>query len=280
VRDAGVTVEDLTAATPEVDVWVTVAPWPQLAADARAFAGSDVALPPLSSTRGSRVLARSPVVAVAHEDRPSLDQICDGQTASWTCLADHAGQPWQELGGDPAWGTVDVALPDPAMRVDGLLTLLQMTGAYFDGAAVTGQRLEQADYAAWLSDLAREVEVDTSPLVGMLRTGPAEYEFTGALESEVVQRRTASRAGELDVSRLPPPVTAEVVAVGYGAVDTETVDAVGDLLAAPLADAGWWVDGTAPSPGPTGAAPTGGTGLPSATVLEGLRRMWIEARGA
>lgn len=276
VADAGTTVERLASAAPDVDVWVTVAPWPQLAADARAFA--DAAVPPLSSTPGSRVLGRSPVVMVAHDDRAAaLEPVCEDLQLDWPCLAEHAGEPWADLDGDPSWGTVDVGLPDPATRVDGLLALTQATGAFFGGAELTSRALDGPEFSAWLSELARAVEVEPPPLGQMLLTGPAEYEFAGALEAEAVQRRGAPRAAELDVGRLQPPVTAEVVAVGYGGMDGATVDAVGDLVADALAGAGWWVDGQQAPQGAAGAAPDGG--VPSATVLEALRQRWIEVRG-
>lgn len=277
IEDAQVTVERLATGEPDFDVWVTVAPWPRMAAAAREFA--DVALPPLASTPGTSPLARSPVVAAAQADRAAaLAPTCDGGQLTWTCVTTSAGQPWDDLGGDPRWSSIDVGLPDPATRVDGLLTLTQMAADVLGDGAFTGPQLQTPAFTSWLSQLARGVEVEPPPLGRMLLTGPADYEFTGALEAEVVRRREAPRAADLEVQRLPPPVTATVVVVGYGGLAASAVDDVGERLRTPLAEAGWWVDDAAPPPGATGPAPRS-PALPSATTLEALRREWIAARG-
>lgn len=280
VEDVATTVDRFAERDPGVDVWLTLTPWPELAAAGRARQG----LPDVAAT-SSPVLGRSPLVVVARQDRlRALEPTCDGGSLTWRCIGDAAGRTWTELGGDPAWGRVKIGLDRPERSAEGLLTLAQATSDYFDGQTWTSRSLGATDYFSWLSGLGAAVEQPTgqTPLERMLLTGGADFEITGALEATAVPllRSASQRAAALAVRPGGPVVTADVVVVGYGEAGTPAVDAVAAQASDALADTGWRIGGAPPpSETPVPALPDE-NGLPSAAALEALRQLWIEvARG-
>jgi hypothetical protein len=276
VEDAATTLSRFAQPEPEVDVWLTVVPWAEIASLTRSAAG----LPELAGAR-SDVLARSPMLVAARADRAdALAAACDGDV-TWPCLGERAGQPWDDLGGPSAWGTVDVGLDRPATRVDGLLALAQATSAFFDGEGFNSQALADPAYVAWLSELARAVEAPTAgdPFEQLLLTGAATVEFAPVLEATAVPllRSAPERAEDVALLTLDPTVTADVVAAGYGPSAQAAADAVAEQVADGLTASGW-------RPPSTGAAPSelasltlpDGNGVSSAAALEALRRTWME----
>jgi hypothetical protein len=279
VEEAAATVARFGDPQPPFDVWLTIDPWPTLAANTRARAGQGE-LP----QQASAVLARSPVVLAAHADRVAPMQEACGGTLTWRCLAERADEPWADLGGESTWGRVKVGLDRPDERVGGLLALTQATASYFDGAPFNTQSLRSPDYFAWLSDLAAAAVTTStgqSPMERMLLTGSAEYEFVGVLESGAVSllRQAPGRAGQIEIQRLEPVVTADVVAVGYGPGAADAVAGVAEQVAEPLAAAGWRVPDAAPPSEVESAALPGDNGLPSPAVLEALQQTWVEVTG-
>ena len=280
VEDAATTVERFAEGDPGVDVWLTLVPWPELAAAGRAQGG----LPEVAAT-SSPVLARSPAVVVARRDRlRALEPTCDDGRLTWRCVADAAGTSWADLDGDPTWGRVKVGLDRPERSAEGLLSLSQATSDFFDGEEWTSRSLGSTDYFSWLSELGAAVEqaAGQTPLERMLLTGGAEYEFAGALEATAVPllRSAPQRAGQLAVRGVGQVVTADVVVVGYGQAGSPAVEAVAAQVEGALADAGWRAGATQPpSESPVPALPDD-NGLPSPAALEALRQLWIEvARG-
>jgi hypothetical protein len=280
VEDAATTVERFAERDPGVDVWLTVAPWPELAAAGRARAG----LPEIAAT-SSTVLARSPAVVVARRDRlRALEPTCEGGRLTWRCVGDAAGRPWVEFDGDQRWGRVKVGLDHPDRSAEGLLSLSQATSDFFAGEDWNSRSLGATGYFSWLSNLGAAVEqtVAQTPLERMLLTGGAEYEITGALEATAVPllRSAPQRAAQLVVRTVEPVVTADAVVVGYGGAGTGAVDAVAAQVTTALADAGWRVADTPPPSESQIPALPEDNGLPSAAALEALRQLWIEvARG-
>jgi hypothetical protein len=280
VEEAATTVERFAEGDPGVDVWLTLAPWPELAAAGRAQGG----LPEVASM-SSPVLARSPAVVVARRDRlRALEPTCDGGRLTWRCVADAAGTSWADLGGDPTWGRVKVGLDRPERSAEGLLSLSQATSDFFDGQEWTSRSLGSTDYFSWLSELGAAVEqaAGQTPLERMLLTGGADFEFAGALEATAVPllRSAPQRAEQLAVRGVEQVVTADVVVVGYGQAGTPAVGALAAQVEGALADAGWRAGAAQPpSESPIPALPED-NGLPSAAALEALRQLWIEvARG-
>lgn len=257
------------------DVWLTIAPWPELAADARVRSGHDE-----PAERRSDVLARSPVVIAAQRSRVEvIEATCEG-AVSWRCLAEHADTPWAELGGESGWGRVKVGLDHPAERAGGLLALAQATASYFEGASYNTRSLGSADFFAWVSDLAAATGPGSgqSPFERMLLTGAADYEFVGELEAGAVPllARSPGRAEQITILRPDPVMTADVVAVGYGDAAQAAVEQVVEQVAQPLADNGWRVPG---GERPSELEPIelpDHNGVPSAPTLEALRQTWDE----
>ncbi|HSK96374.1 MAG TPA: hypothetical protein VK891_07150 [Euzebyales bacterium] len=275
VEEAGATVERFGAGELPFDVWLTLDPWPQLAADARTRSGQGE----LAEAR-SDVLARSPVVIAALRGRVEVMNDACGGAVSWSCLAEHAGTPYADIGGEAAWGRVRVGLDHPAERAGGLLALAQATGSFFEGAAYDTRTLAAADFFAWLSELAAAADSDTqqSPFERMLLTGGADYQFAGVLESVAAPllARAPGRADDIAVLRPEPVVTADVVAVGYGEQAQAAVDQLAERVAGPLAAQGWRVAGAEMPSELEAVALPDGNGLPSAATLETLRQTWDE----
>lgn len=270
-QEAAATVEGFADRDPGVDVWVTFDPWPQLAANVRAAAG----LPELAAV-SSAVLARSPVLLAAQRDRlAALEPAC-GRAVTWRCIGDRSGEPWGDLDAPAGWGDVDVAFNRPAVTAEGLLTLAQVTSAYFDGAPLTTQALGAPDYFAWLAELGRSAKQITgqTPLDRMLVTGAADVEFTGVIEAVARPRlSSASTSAErIELLELSPTVTADVRVVGYGEVGEAPVQTIAAELSEALIAAGWQRVDTASSE--SEATGTAGPAPPSAAALELLRTTW------
>lgn len=275
VEQVATTVERFDDPQLPFDVWLTLAPWPELAVDARTRSGHSE----LAEHR-SDVLARSPVVLVAQTSRvDAMNDACEG-AVSWRCLAEHADTPWADLGGSSGWGRVKVGLDHPAERAGGLLALAQATSSYFEGASYNSRSLGSADYFAWVSDLAVAAgpESDQSPFERMLLTGAADYEFVGELEARAVPllARSPGRAEQITILRPDPTVTADVVAVGYGDAAQASVEQLVEQVAQPLADQGWRVPGGEQPTELEAIAMPDHNGVPSAATLEALRQTWDE----
>lgn len=269
------TLARFTQPDPGVDVWVTVEPWPALAADARSREG----LTELTSA-SSEVLARSPLLLAARADRfEAIADACEDGEVTWRCIGDLSGDSWSDLGAPAGWGVVDVAFNAPAETAEGLLVLAQITSDYFDGAPVTGQGLRDPDYFAWMADLGRSANqvAGQTPLERMLLTGGADVEFTGVIEGTAAPllQSAPARAERIVLRDVGPPVTADVRVVGYGAAGEASVADIADVLSTPLADNGWRTVDAASSESASddGAA---GRGPASPAVLEALRQTWTE----
>jgi hypothetical protein len=276
VEEAATTVARFADREPPFDVWLTIDPWPTLAANTRERAGHG-ALP----QHVSAVLARTPVALAAAADRVAPMREACGGTVTWRCLAERADTPWVDLGGESTWGRVKVGLDRPGERAGGLLALAQATASYFDGAPFNTQSLGSPDYFAWLSDLAGGVVTTTTgqgPLERMLLTGSSEYEFVAVLESSAVSllRQAPGRAEGIELQRSEPAVTADVVAVGYGDGAEEATARIAEQVAGPLTDAGWRVPAAAPPPEAEPAELPTDNGLASPAVLEALQQTWLE----
>ena len=275
IEQASSTVQRFSDPELPFDVWLTLAPWPELAADTRVRSGHGE----LAEQR-SDVLARSPVVIAAQNNRvEALRGTCEG-TVSWRCLAEHADTPWEDLGGESGWGRVKVGLDHPAERAGGLLALAQATASYFEGASYNSRSLGSPDFFSWVSDLAAAAgaESDQSPFERMLLTGTADYEFVGELEARAVPllARSPGRAEQITILRPEPIVTADVVAVGYGDAAQASVEQIVEQVTAPLADNGWrGAGGEQPSELEAIAMPDS-NGVPSPATLETLRQTWDE----
>lgn len=284
VEDATGTVERLATAGSDVDVWVTVTPWPALAAQAATASG-----PTTEPAASSAVLARSPVVLAARRDRVAALASACGGSVTWPCLGTQAGAAWTDSGGQARWGRVKVGMQAPADTIGGSLALAQAAGAFFDGAVPTTRLLDDPSWFAWVSTFADAAAPAVDPLERMLLTGAADVEFTPVLEvaASARLRAAAARAGDIELRALDPVVTADVVVVGYGADAQAAVDRVTADLEQRLVAAGWRdpeaTGGASELPGltlpPCPDATADGcpdNGVPSGATMQRLQQTWSE----
>lgn len=253
------------------EVWITTRPWAEAVVDQRTRSG---ARPLLGEP--SAVIARSPVVVVAWNDR--ADALVEGPCAgglSWRCLGDVADRSWSDVDAPASWGRVRVGLAPP----DGAAGLAVLGGATagFFGHADFASNDFGGDLAGWLGALgATPVPSGEDPVARMLTRGPGEYSAVGTVEAHA---RPAAGRTDVRVIYPAPIAVAELVAVPVGDDGDGAGRIAGDSrLRAALADAGWRVDGEDPVPGvdPDVALPDD-DGLPDGSVLWALHARWREA---
>jgi Bacterial extracellular solute-binding protein len=277
VEAAPVTAERLaTAADADeaaVDVWLAPAPWADVVVDARERAGA-----PDLVGEPSAVIGRSPVVLVLWNDRAAaLEAGACGGSVEWRCLGDAADRPWDTVGGESAWGRVNVGLTDPDAAT-GLVVLGGAASGYFGSADYAANDLD-GEFSGWLGALAAQADPAATDVVNeMLTRGPGRFSAVSALEANALDA-----AGRDDVRVIyPAPVaTADLVAIPIGGAEGATGDIAGnDDLRRVLSEGGWRVDGE-----PLAAGVDGGLDLPAddalpdGGVLGALLARWNEVTG-
>jgi hypothetical protein len=277
VEPASFTADRLTTAADaheaDTDVWLAPAPWVEVVADARERAGA-----PVLVGEPSEVIGRSPVVLVMWNDRAAALEsgACRGQV-QWRCLGDAADRPWDSVGGQGAWGRVNVGLSGPETAT-GLVVLGGAAAGYFGGADYAANDLD-GEFSGWLGALGAQSDATADDVVNeMLTRGPGQFSGVGALEADALD------AGDRDDVRVvyPAPVaTADLVAVPIGDAERAAGDIAGnDGLRRALGDAGWRVDGEAPVAGvDDGLELPDDDSLPSGGVLGALLARWNEVTG-
>ena len=277
VEEAGVTADRLTQGeVPGSDAWLTLAPWPQIASEARQRAGAS-ALP-----QAGEVLARSPLVMVVRAARATaLDAECRG-TLTWRCIGRVAGNPWSRIGGEEAWGNVKPGFTDPSVSASGLLVVGQAAGDFLPPDEFSVRGMDTDSFLEWSSQLERAVPdhgtASNTPLAQQVRLA-ASFDVVGTTEAEAGPLLASSaRAQGLELRYPEPLVVAEVVLAPLS--DGDGADRLRELLADSgdtLAAAGWRVEGVAPEAGVAEeiALPPE-PNLPSAGVLDALRARWGE----
>lgn len=277
VEAASVTAERLASATDAeeaaVDVWLAPAPWAEVVGDARERAGA-----PALVGEPTAVIGRSPVVLVMWDDRvAALEEDACGGPVEWRCLGDAADRPWDTVGGESAWGRVNVGLTDPDAAT-GLVVLGAAASGYFGSADYAANDLD-AEFSGWLGALAAQSDAAAADVVNeMLTRGPGRFSAVGALEADAVD--AADRDG-VRVIYPAPVATADVVAIPIGGAEGAAGDIAGnDDLRQALGEAGWRVDGE-----PLVAGVDGGLDLPAddslpdGGVLGALLDRWNEVTG-
>ncbi|MGH9176927.1 MAG: hypothetical protein ACRD0N_00015 [Acidimicrobiales bacterium] len=259
-----------------LDGWLVPYPWPEVMSEARERAGSDTLLAP------GPVLARSPVVLAMWPDRAEvLAARCEGGAPEWKCLGEAAGQRWEAIGGNPAWGPVKPGHLPPSTAT-GLTVLGAAAAAWFGRADLSSADLDDDGFRGWLARLERAVPATPAPtLENMLVRGPSTFDAVGALEAEAgpVLARSA-RAAKPDLLYPAPVATADVVlASPPGRLADLLAELVGGAVGRrSLAQAGWRVEGQPRVQGvPATPALPPGNGLPSPGLLSALRTAAEEA---
>ncbi len=239
--------------------WLGVGPWPGIAA------ASGLEVPDLS---GSEVLAHTPAVIVARNDRmEAINSACG--SANWSCIGDAAGGQWTDLGGEAAWGRVEVGLPDPDSG-DGTVAVNQAVASRVGRTDFATNDLDVPEVEDWFESLAVESKDNASsisPLSQFLRV-PGSLGVVGALEAEAIsQLESAAVADEL-ATTVPEPTSNAEVRLWAG--DEDLLDSLldrlgGDRVTGALVDEGWR----------SGAPDT--TGLPAAGVMSAVNSRWEQA---
>jgi len=257
-------------------VWLAAGPWPEVTA------AGGTAMPALAA---SDVLASSPAVIVARTDRMSaITSACPEAKATWACIGGQAGQPWTQLGGQAAWGRVEVGLPVPDSGA-GLVAVDQAVASKVGRSDFAINDIDDdPDTAAWFDQLAAASNANvtgTTPLAHFLQV-PGSLGVVGALESEAGPALRRAASGRTLQMVVPEPVAQAQVRL-WGADRAATNDAVDRLggrgdIATALAGTGWRVPDRSRPDGAANMDMPADAGLPSPGVSSAVRTRWENAR--
>jgi hypothetical protein len=277
VESAGVTYEELSLTEESVapEVWVTVAPWPAMVDEARARAGQGPLFTPVEET-----VASSPLVVVIWDERAEvLESSCTTAELSLACITGAAGEQWADLGGPETWGPVKLGFGDPMTSSVGLATLAVATADELGTNTFGTRSLTEGVYLDWLTALAGAVPDFDPPagsaLTAMLQVGPAAFDVAVTTDAEALSAREdgAQRATELRVFPAGRQASVDVV-VGLRGAGTH--DAVVELVATSLTDAGWVTAATADGAARASFDAQPGASLPGAGAHTALRNTFEE----
>jgi hypothetical protein len=286
VEPAGITADRLVRTADGTDAgtdgWLTLAPWPDIVRIRREAADRGRLLGPTS-----RRLARSPLVIAIRRDRlAALSRACRGRV-DWTCVGNHAGQEWSQLGGDVTWGKVKPAHAEPVQHGSGLLVLGQAVGDFLATPDVPVERVSSTEWEAsdtfpgWFQRLETSVPPDAfadgaDPFTRWLQQSLANYSLVGGVEAEIGPGLARSALkGNVTVIYPAPVASADVVFAPVGGGGNQLAKTVAERDAATaLARSGWRVPAEPPAPG-VGTDPLpASNGLPRAGTLDALQDLW------
>ena len=262
VEPAGRTLDRLGALPEgtEPPVWLTVAPFPEMAESLRTAGGLD----PLGGTADA--LAASPLVAATPTGgrAEALAAGCAG-TPLWRCVGDHASGPWTDIGGDESWRTLRPSLGVVETDATALGSFAAAVAGYLGSPSVSRSAWESdPSFIPWLRRLAGAVSPTAlsagTPLATMAtRAGALDIAAT----SEAARIGLGARSDAFDASYPEPSMWLEAV---LAVPDGITIpDDVPGLAAAALQEAGW------------DDAATATQSLPGASTMLALRTLWQEA---
>ena len=102
----------------------------------------------------TRSVATSPLAWGFYRSRGIALQESLGEV-SWEALRMAAAAPtgWKELGGDPAWGYFELAVPDPRDSAAGLAALTAAAGDYYGRDLVSADDVADPLFQSWLSSI-------------------------------------------------------------------------------------------------------------------------------
>jgi hypothetical protein len=260
-----------------IDGWLTTGPWPSMAEAGRQAKG----LPRMFTTTSPPVLARTPVVLAVWPDRAAaLRQNCPNQQIGWKCLGSVAGKrQWKDVpGGNPIWGPVKIALPDPGNDAAGVTVLGAAAVDYFGRPDVAAADFEDDAFRDWVSGLKSTTPTREPTFSEVLATGKSLEDVYAGLEADVQPALAQYARADKPVLLYPAPMTTVdlVLAVLPGRAGQRVRDLVASAVKDHLADLGWRVTG-GPDRQPALPALGAGGGVPDPGVLDALRLVWKEA---
>jgi hypothetical protein len=284
VEPADATADRMAGAPdPNLDGWLTAAPWPAMA-DQRRVAAS---LPRAFASDSPEVLARSPVVLAVWPDRAAaLRQFCPGGGITWKCLGQAARlQTWAQVkGGRPEWGTVK-AFTARADALDGagMVVLAAATSNYFNNRVdLSSAELDNPDYQDWLGALAQARPDPVPDFSRLLAQGASAADAYGTVEAVAAPALASSGRSDKPALIYPAPMmTADVVvATVPGSRGDRLGQVVRDAVRREFPGDGWRVPGKSGGAGraPTTPALPASNGLPDPGFLDALRGAWKAAQ--
>ena len=74
---------------------------------------------------------------------------------SWAILRIAAAAPtgWKELGGDPAWGLFNLALPDPRTNAGGIANIMAVAAEFYQRTDIAVEDVTDTQFQTWLAAL-------------------------------------------------------------------------------------------------------------------------------
>lgn len=237
VEDASTTAKAIAKGTADIDAWVTLDPWPEIA---NQLAKREVA------SAGNRIARTDLLIAMVGDRAAPLATACGG-TVNWHCLGDAIGRPWTDLGGQAEWGTVKAGVP-PTTSAEGLLLLGHASSGYFGTENFATNDFDDA-FLVWKS----KVTATPATFTTFIQQFPAAFSAVGTSKVEV-----AAGSGTRPVTSIDPAPSADA-AVVIAPVAGHKVPGATNALKDRLRAGGWSTDNL--------DAPTG---LPNAGVLLAL----------
>lgn len=237
IEDASVTAKAIAKGSANIDAWVTLDPWPEIA---NQLAKREVA------DAGSRIARTDLLIAMVAERAAPLARNCGG-TINWKCLGDAIGTPWIDLGGQPEWGAIKAGVPNTT-TAEGLILLGHASSGYFGKADFATNDFDDG-FITWKA----KVTATPATFTEFIQKFPAAFSAVGATKVEV-----SAGSGTRPVTSIDPAPSADAVVV-VAPVAGHKVPGATNALKDRLRSAGWSTDNLG-SP----------SGLPSAGVLLAL----------
>lgn len=113
---------------------------------------------------------------------------------SWDALRIAAAAPtgWKELGGDPAWGYFELAIPDPRYSAAGLAAMTAAAGEFYGRSLVSVDDVADPLFQSWLASILNHLndagDLNAFSVEEFALFGPATGDGGLFIESELLQR--------------------------------------------------------------------------------------------
>ena len=191
-----------SSAEPSDEVWVTLQPFPDMAARLRSQQRLS------DDVRTVEKIASSPLTLVVASERADALVATCGDPVDWTCLGDAAGDAWSRLDPEQRAGSVRPAFaPHPATAIG----QLGVTGAvlgFFDGAPIDGSDPDLLTWSRRLDRATNRSAVSGSTAVSVIQTRPSALDIAVGATAEL----TTADDPRFALVAPSPAVTVEVVA--------------------------------------------------------------------